>query len=144
MDTPRGLVVAVVRDCQEKSVIDIALDLHRLQSLAKEGNLSESDVSQATFSISNIGAIGGTYMSPVVIPPTVAIGAIGRIQRVPCIVSDNNNNNNNKEIKVEAVDVMNVSWGADHRVIDGATLARFSNAWKGFVENPTTMILTLR
>lgn len=141
IDTPRGLVLAVVRDCHDKSLIDIALDLHRLQTLAKEGNLSESDVSQATFSISNIGAIGGTYMSPVVIPPTVAIGAMGKIHRIPCIVEDNHNH---KEVKVEAVDVMNVSWGADHRVIDGATLARFSNAWKGYVENPTTMMLTLR
>jgi len=141
MDTPRGLVVAVVRDCQDKSLIDIALDLHRLQTLAKEGNLSESDVSQATFSISNIGAIGGTYMSPVVIPPTVAIGAMGRIQRIPHFLDENNNN---KDLKVEAIDVMNVSWGADHRVIDGATLARFSNAWKRYVENPTTMMLTLR
>jgi 2-oxoisovalerate dehydrogenase E2 component (dihydrolipoyl transacylase) len=141
MDTPRGLVVAVVRDCQDKSLIDIARDLHRLQTLGKEGNLSESDVSHATFSISNIGAIGGTYMSPVVIPPTVAIGAMGKIHRIPCIVEDNHNH---KEVKIEAVDVMNVSWGADHRVIDGATLARFSNAWKGYVENPTTMMLTLR
>jgi len=136
MDTPRGLVVAVVRDCQEKSLIEIALDLHRLQTLANQGNLSESDVNHATFSISNIGAIGGgTYMSPVVIPPTVAIGAMGRIQRIPCVGTND---------KIEAVDVMNVSWGADHRIVDGATLARFSNSWKGFIEQPTTIMLTLR
>jgi 2-oxoisovalerate dehydrogenase E2 component (dihydrolipoyl transacylase) len=100
VDTERGLAVPVVRGCQEKSVLDIALELGRLYSLvrclsrivnffilfayivssysvvyqAAVGNLSEEDIANPTFTLSNIGAIGGTYMSPVVLPPQVAIG----------------------------------------------------------------------
>eukprot|EP00984_Skeletonema_dohrnii_P035738 scaffold35869_cov211-Skeletonema_dohrnii-CCMP3373.AAC.1 len=69
VDTERGLTVPVVKRCQDKSVLEIAEELGRLYALAFEGNLSEADISDCTFTLSNIGAIGGTYMSPVVLPP---------------------------------------------------------------------------
>jgi 2-oxoisovalerate dehydrogenase E2 component (dihydrolipoyl transacylase) len=81
--------------------------------------------------ISNIGSIGGTYMSPVLMVPQVAIGAIGQIQKLPRYDADGN---------VEPVRLMNVSWSGDHRVIDGATMARFSNQWKEYLETPVSML----
>ncbi|KAL7449868.1 hypothetical protein ACHAWC_001876 [Mediolabrus comicus] len=137
VDTERGLAVPVVKKCQDKSVLEIAEELNRLYSLAAEGNLSECDISDCTFTLSNIGAIGGTYMSPVVLPPQVAIGAMGRIQRLPRFVSD-------KSDEVESARIMPISWGGDHRAVDGATMARFSNLWKLYVENPSSMMFAMR
>ena len=104
---------------------------------AFEGNLSEADISDCTFTLSNIGAIGGTYMSPVVLPPQVAVGAMGKIQRLPRFVSDTSD-------EVESVRIMPISWGGDHRAVDGATMARFSNLWKAYVENPSSMMFAMR
>jgi len=99
--------------------------------------LTEEEISQPTFTLSNIGAVGGTYMSPVIVPPQVAIGAMGKIQRLPRFINDSSN-------EVEAIQVMPVSWGGDHRAIDGATMARFSNTWKYYVENPQAMMFEMR
>ncbi|KAF0759165.1 hypothetical protein AaE_003741, partial [Aphanomyces astaci] len=82
-----------------------------------------------------IGSIGGTYMGPVIMVPQVAIGAIGKIQTLPRF---------NAAGTVVPVKVMNVSWSGDHRIIDGATMARFSTKWKHFLENPTAMLSELK
>lgn len=163
MDTPRGLAVPVVKECQNLSILEIAQELDRLKVAvccsacillsffsnkfkfthtdsfsfhlqAAGGNLSEADISGATFTLSNIGAIGGTYMSPIVASPQVAIGAMGKIQRLPRFVGD----------AVEGVNIMQISWGGDHRVIDGATMARFSNRWKELMENPMAMVFRMK
>lgn len=84
--------------------------------------------------ISNIGAIGGTYASPVLVVPQVAIGALGKTQRVPRYDTAGN---------IIPVHIMQVSWAADHRVVDGATMARFSNAMKDYLEQPLTMLSRL-
>ena len=81
-------------------------------------------------------AIGGTYMSPVVAPPQVAIGAIGAARRVPRFAGDSD--------AVVAATVANVSWAADHRVVDGATMAGFSNAVKELLEDPTAFLKHLK
>jgi len=136
MDTPRGLAVPVIKDCQQLSVWDIAKELHRLHHVASNNSLSQIEISNATFSISNIGSFGGTYMSPIVTPPQLAIGAMGRIRRIPRFIGDTD--------KVEEAHVMNVSWGADHRVIDGGTIARFNNKWKHYMENPYIMMMDMK
>lgn len=74
-------------------------------------------------------------MGPVIMVPQVAIGAIGKIQTLPRFDSDGS---------VKPVKIMNVSWSGDHRVIDGATMARFSNQWKTFLESPVAMLTELR
>ncbi|KAL3671549.1 hypothetical protein V7S43_003466 [Phytophthora oleae] len=131
MDTPTGLLVPNVKNVQAKSIMEIAEDLNRLQQLAVAGKLTPADLTGGTFSISNIGSIGGTYMSPVLMVPQVAIGAVGKIQKLPRYDADGN---------VEPVRLMNVSWSGDHRVIDGATMARFSNQWKAYLETPVSML----
>lgn len=79
--------------------------------------------------------IGGTYMKPVILPPEVAIGALGKIQKLPRY--DHNEN-------VVATNIMQISWSADHRVIDGATMARFSNQVKKYVENLDYLLIDLK
>ncbi|CAG0921069.1 unnamed protein product [Notodromas monacha] len=136
MDTPVGLVVPNVKNVQGLSVLDIAVELSRLQALGAKGSLGTKDITGGTFTLSNIGSIGGTYAKPVIMPPEVAIGAIGRIQVLPRF--------NPESGVLEKAHILHVSWSADHRVIDGATMARFSNLWRSYLENPAKMILDLR
>merc|ERR1719432_62590 len=84
---------------------------------------------------SNIGSIGATYAKPVILPPQVAIGALGKMMTVPRYTDSGD---------LRPAQIMNVSWSADHRCIDGATMARFSNTWKGFLETPASMLLDLK
>ena len=135
MDTPLGLTVPVVHRVQDLSIVQIADELARLSELGQRGKLTKEDLQGGTLSLSNIGSIGGTYASPVIAPPEVAIGACGRIQKLPRF-GDNG--------QVVEVYIMNVSWSADHRVLDGATVARFSNEWKRYLENPLAMLVHLK
>lgn len=136
MDTPRGLFVPVIHDVRAMSVLDISKELVRLKDLGQSGKLGLKELSGATITLSNIGSIGGTYASPVIVPPQVAIGAFGRAKRIPVF-------ENNTSMNVKAVQIVPVSWCADHRVIDGATIARFCAAFKYYVENPGEMLLKL-
>jgi len=80
VDTNDGLIVPNVKNVETKSIFEIANDLNRIQSLAMSSKLLPSDLTGGTFTLSNIGSIGGTYMKPVILPPEVAIGALGKIQ----------------------------------------------------------------
>lgn len=135
MDTPSGLIVPNIKNVQDLSILEIAKRINELQELGKQGRLTKEHLDGGTFTLSNVGAIGGTYASPVLFPPQVAIGVFGRIQTLPRFDANGN---------VVATKLSNFSWSADHRVVDGATLARFSNAVKTFVESPNTMLLALK
>lgn len=132
MDTPEGLVVPNVKNCDQKSIMDIARDLNELMERGKRNQLKPDDFTEGTFSISNIGVVGGTYTHPCIMAPQVAIGAIGRTKLVPRFDEAGN---------IRKAYIMNVSWCADHRVIDGVTMASFSNAWKKYLEQPTLFLL---
>lgn len=149
MDTPRGLVVPVLKQVQNKSILEIAADLGQLQEAAMNGTITEAQLSGGTFSLSNIGSVGGTYAVPVLVVPQVIIGAFGRLQMLPRYVDKDGNPASNELIEsgkaeVKPSTLMNVSWSADHRVIDGATVAKFSNLWKYYLENPHAMLSELR
>ncbi|KAM4873053.1 lipoamide acyltransferase component of branched-chain alpha-keto acid dehydrogenase complex, mitochondrial [Thomomys bottae] len=135
MDTEQGLIVPNVKNIQVRSVFEIAAELNRLQKLGSSGQLSTSDLTGGTFTLSNIGSIGGTYAKPVILPPEVAIGALGSIKALPRF---------NQKGEVYKAHIVNVSWSADHRIIDGATMSRFSNLWKSYLENPALMLLDLK
>ncbi|KAF3340633.1 dihydrolipoyllysine-residue acetyltransferase component of pyruvatedehydrogenase complex [Carex littledalei] len=93
------------------------------------------DVTGGTITLSNIGAIGGKFGSPLLNLPEVAIIALGRIQKLPRF--DDNGN-------IYPASVTNVTIGADHRVVDGATVARFCNEWKNLIEKPQLFLLHMR
>lgn len=135
VDTPNGLIVPNIKQVQTKSLLDLAQDLEDLTDRARNNKITNTDLTGGTFSLSNIGAIGGTYCRPIVFVPEVCIGALGGFRAVPQFADDGS---------VVRREMMAVSWSADHRVIDGATMARFSNKWKSYLENPAGMVLHLR
>merc|ERR1719394_1654434 len=104
-------------------------------ALGLAGKLGGAELNGGTFALSNIGSIGGTYAKPVILPPQVAIGALGKVQTLPRFDAAG---------QVVKAEVINVSWSADHRVLDGATVARFSNLMKDYIEHPAKMVLDLR
>jgi len=135
MDTQQGLLVPNIKAVQNLSVFEIASELTRLHQVGLAGKLTSQDLTGGTFSLSNIGSIGGTYASPVILPPEVAIGALGKVRVLPRY---------NSRGEVYPAHIMNVSWSADHRVLEGAIVARFSNLWKEYLENPSKLLLDLK
>ncbi|OJI87964.1 hypothetical protein ASPTUDRAFT_393194 [Aspergillus tubingensis CBS 134.48] len=135
MDTPQGLLVPNIKDVANRSILEIAAEIIRLNALAKERKLTSADLSGGTITASNIGNIGGTYVAPVVIPNEMAILGIGKSRAVP-IFDDAG--------QVTKGELVNFSWSADHRVVDGATMARMANRVRELVESPEQMLLNLR
>ncbi|CAF2564481.1 unnamed protein product [Rotaria sp. Silwood2] len=146
MDTKDGLLVPNIKNVQQLSINQISNELSRLQQLGKAGKLSTDDLTGGTFSLSNIGVIGGTYAVPVLLLPEVAIGALGKIVRrvVPDEEDDEGSSSSSSDdeyCSCRVRSMMSVSWSADHRVIDGATMARFSNELKYLLENPLQLLI---
>lgn len=135
MATPSGLVVPNIKKVQSLSILEITKELSRLRQLAMDNKLNPDDVSGGTITVSNIGGIGGKFGSPLINLPEVAIIAIGRIQKVPRYADDGD---------VYPMSIMNVNIGADHRVLDGAAVAKFCNEWKLLIEKPELLILHMR
>lgn len=131
MDTPQGLIVPNIKNVQQKTIFEIASEIHRLTQLAKRGAIPLSDLKGGTITLSNIGSIGGTYANPIIVSNESAIVALGSARKLPRFAEGSNT--------MVAKQIMPVSWSADHRVIDGATMAQFSNTWKSFIENPALL-----
>lgn len=138
MATPGGLVVPNVKRVEEKSIIDIAVEMGALRQKAYEGSLTAEDLMEGTLTVSNIGIICGTYATPLVNPPEVAIIALGKLKYIPVVSQVHENE------PVSRLAIMPITWAADHRVVDGAMLAGFNNAWKRLVENPERLLLHLK
>ncbi|MDX5376969.1 MAG: dihydrolipoyllysine-residue acetyltransferase [Halomonas sp.] len=134
VDSRSGLIVPNVKQVERRSVLEVAREIQRLTADAREGRVSQEDLKGGTISISNIGAFGGTYAAPIINAPELAIVAIGKSQWLPRF-------DDQGEVVRRAI--MTVTWAGDHRVIDGGTIARFCNAWKGYLESPETMLLHL-
>lgn len=135
VNTDAGLLVPVLRHCQQQSLLDIALELERLTRAARAGQLTPAELQGATITLSNIGALGGLVSSPLVSSPQVAIAALGRWQILPRF---------NEQGELEAKALMMLCWSADHRLIDGATLARFNRCWYHYLEQPARMLAHLK
>ncbi|ORX89044.1 hypothetical protein K493DRAFT_319021 [Basidiobolus meristosporus CBS 931.73] len=144
MDTPAGLIVPNIKDCQSKSILEIAAELNRLQEAGKKGAIAANDLKGGTISLSNIGVIGGTYLSPVVVTSELCIGALGKIQRLPRYETIQDSQTGKAVEVVVPKEIVQISWSADHRVVDGATIARFCNDWKSLLENPIALISKLK
>jgi pyruvate dehydrogenase E2 component (dihydrolipoamide acetyltransferase) len=115
-DTPQGLVVPVIRDADKKGVIDIAKEMGELAKLARDGKLKPDQMQGGTFTISSLGGIGGTYFTPIINAPEVAI--MGACRSFHKMVWDG------KQATPRLIQPLSLSW--DHRVIDGAAAARFN------------------
>ncbi|MCQ8876796.1 dihydrolipoyllysine-residue acetyltransferase [Pseudoalteromonas shioyasakiensis] len=134
VDSKIGLLVPNIKQCQNKSIVDVANAVTRLTDAARDGRVSPDDLKGGTISISNIGAIGGTIATPIINKPEVAIVALGKLQHLPRFDAQGN---------VVSKAIMQVSWSGDHRVIDGGTIARFNNLWKSYLEDPAKMMMAM-
>lgn len=138
MDTPKGLLVPVIHDVQSHSIVSLQQELHRLGNLATEGRLSPADMKGATIVVSNIGSLGGHVVAPIILDPTVMIIGVGRSRIVPAFEEDEAG----QERIVKREEVV-LSWSADHRVLDGATVAKCADKVGSHLENPEALGMTL-
>jgi pyruvate dehydrogenase E2 component (dihydrolipoamide acetyltransferase) len=131
VDTPDGLVVAVLRDVDKKGVVELARELGALSAKAREGKLSPAEMQGASFTISSLGGIGGTAFTPIVNAPEVAILGVVRSKMAP--VWDG------KAFIPRLMLPLCLSY--DHRVIDGAAAARFTRQLIGIIEDMRRVLL---
>jgi len=134
IDTERGLVVPTLKNADRMSIPDIAYSLAELSNRVRNNDFAVSDLRGGTFTISNLGAIGGTYSTPIVNVPEVAILLVGRSRKMPMVMSDDT-------IKPRLM--MPLSLAYDHRLVDGATAARFLNDIIAYLEAPSRLLLAI-
>ncbi|KAK6376016.1 hypothetical protein LTS17_007267 [Exophiala oligosperma] len=135
MDTPNGLVVPVIKNVNARSIAGIAQEVQRLAALGQAGKLSQADLTGGTITVSNIGNIGGETVAPVIVEGQLAIMGIGKIKTIPVFAEDG--------VSVRPAQVVSMSWSADHRVIDGATMARMATVVQRYLEEPGSMIVDM-
>ncbi len=133
VDTDRGLVVPSLRNADQLSIPDIARQLQLIASNSRENNFAVEDLRGSTFTISNLGAIGGTYSTPIINTPESAILLLGRTRKLPVVIGD--------QIKPRLMMPLSLSY--DHRLIDGAMAARFLNDIIGYLKAPSRLLLAL-
>jgi 2-oxoisovalerate dehydrogenase E2 component (dihydrolipoyl transacylase) len=135
IDSKNGLMVPNVKDVGNMSVLEIQQDVLRLAAAAQANKLALSDITGGTITFSNVGTIGTKDPRPIPFDGQAVIGAAGRVMVLPRY---------NSKMELVPRQIMNVRWVGDHRHLDGATLARFSNSFKRYVENPGEWTLTLK
>lgn len=131
VDTERGLLVPVMRDVDRMNIPQIAHGLAQLAEKARSGDFAVEDLRGGTFTISNLGAIGGSYSTPIINPPEVAILLPGRSRKMPMYQGD----------QLVPRLMMPLSITYDHRIVDGAAAARFLNDVKGYLSAPGRLLL---
>ncbi len=130
-DTPNGLVVPVIKNADTKGVFEISKEMSELAGKAREGKLGPADMQGGCFSISSLGGIGGTYFTPIINAPEVAIMGVCKSEMKPKW--------NGKEFEPRLMLPLSLSW--DHRVIDGASAARFNVYFAGLLADFRRAIL---
>ncbi len=134
VDSDRGLVVPTLKNSDKMSIPDIAYALSDLSSRVRNNSFAVSDLRGGTFTISNLGAIGGTYSTPIVNVPEVAILLVGRSRKMPIVMDDDS---------IKARLMMPLSLAYDHRLVDGASAARFLNDIIAYLEAPSRLLLAI-
>ena len=133
-DTPNGLLVPVIKDADRKTVSQIAREITELSKRARDGKLALEDMKGATITITNIGSVGGTYATPIINHPEVAILGMYKISDKPVFAADGS---------VKPIKAMNFTITADHRLIDGAVAANFLASFMRRIENPGALMLDM-
>jgi pyruvate dehydrogenase E2 component (dihydrolipoamide acetyltransferase) len=131
-DTPQGLVVPVIRDADKKGVIDIAKEMGDLAKLARDGKLKPDQMQGGCFTISSLGGVGGIYFTPIINAPEVAIMGV-------CRSFWKQVSTDGKTSSWRFMLPLSLSW--DHRVIDGASAARFNNHFAGLLADMRRVLI---
>lgn len=132
-DTPNGLLVPVLKDADRKTILQLSAEITDLALRARDNKLKVDEMKGATFTVTNIGSVGGTYATPIINHPEVAIFGMYKIQDRPFI----------KDGQLEVAKFMNFTVTCDHRLIDGAEAARFLAAFIKRIENPGVLMMDM-
>ena len=132
VDTERGLVVPVMKNADRMSIPDIARTLAEMAAKVRGGQFAVNDLRGGSFTISNLGAIGGQYSTPMVNVPEVAILLVGRSRKLPVVMPDDS---------IQPRLMMPLSLSYDHRLVDGGAAARFLNEVISYLEAPSRLLL---
>jgi len=131
VDTPEGLVVPVIKDTDQLSILQIAQKITELSGKARDRKLSLDDMKDGTFTLTNYGSIGGIFATPVINYPQAGILGIGRIVKKPVIKDD----------EIAVGNVLPLSLSVDHRIVDGGEASRFMNKIMEYLSNPLLMMM---
>lgn len=142
VDTDNGLIVPNIKDADRKSVIELAREIQVLADKARAGKLALDEMQGGTFTITNPGPIGGVISAPIINWPEVAIMGVHKIIRKPVVKPARSGAGEAGE-QIVAADMMYLSLAVDHRVVDGATAARFCNVVMDYLSNPKKLLLEM-
>lgn len=132
-DTPNGLMVPVIHDADHKTILQLSSEITDLATRARDGKLKLEEMRNATITITNIGSVGGSYATPIINHPEVAILGMYKITDKPVMMNG----------KFRAQKMMNLTVTADHRLIDGAVAANFLASFIKKLENPSELMLNM-
>ena len=133
VDTDKGLLVPIIEEVDEKNIVELAEEIGDTAGKAKHGDLSSEMMRNGTFSITNLGVIGGEEFTPIINYPQTAILGVGKIQETAEVIDG----------EVVPRTTVKLSLSYDHRVVDGATAARFVNELVENLENPSKMLIEM-
>ncbi|MEZ5233949.1 MAG: dihydrolipoamide acetyltransferase family protein [Acidimicrobiales bacterium] len=129
--TPDGLIVPVVTDADRRDLVSLALEMQRLAVAARNRTVSADELRGGTFTLTNYGALGGRFATPLILPGQAGIMGFGAIKERPIVVDG----------AVVARRTLPVVFSADHRIIDGDLSVAFQEAVLGFVAEPLSLLL---
>jgi pyruvate dehydrogenase E2 component (dihydrolipoamide acetyltransferase) len=141
-DTSRGLVVPSIRDVDRRSVVELARELSALADRAREGDLDRDEMQRGTFTVTNVGALGGTHFTPIINHPQVAILGLGRAQLEPRYLGEAEGDGAEDSRVVPRL-MLPLCLAFDHRVNDGADAARFTNRLIEILSHPEWFVLAV-
>jgi pyruvate dehydrogenase E2 component (dihydrolipoamide acetyltransferase) len=133
VSTENGLIVPVIKHADKKSLLQIALEIQTLSEKTRSGKATAEELKGSTFSITSMGNIGGTFATPIINYPEVAIMGVYKIQQKPVV----------KNGQVVVGNTMNLSLSCDHRVVDGAVAGQFCNAVIDRLAHPSKLMLEM-
>ena len=132
VDTEAGLMVPVIKGADKKSILELAKEIADLAEKARSRKLNPMDMKGGTFTITNIGSIGGLHATPIINYPEAAILATGKIREEAKL---------NEHGRFTMRKILPLSLSFDHRIVDGAEAARFVNRIKEHLENPSELLV---
>ncbi|MGA7876248.1 MAG: 2-oxo acid dehydrogenase subunit E2, partial [Desulfoferrobacter sp.] len=137
VDTDKGLIVPSIRDVDRKSIFDLSRELDELIARAREGKVERDDMVGGTFTITNVGPLGGTGFTPIINYPQVAILGLAKAHYRPVVMGEEGN------FEIVPRLILPLIVGFDHRVLDGADAARFVNTVISALHDPEQLLMTM-
>lgn len=137
VDTDRGLIVPVIRDADRKSIVEIAIELKQMAERMRQGKTAVDDLQGGTFTITNIGSIGGAWFNPIINYPQAAILGMAQARLQPVVIGDE------KNAKIVSRLILPLILTFDHRLLDGADAARFLNSIIEALQSPEDLMMIM-